>query len=201
MGGIMETRQLYRALFEVNRRLTELTISVQDVLTILQGEMLTEESLQHSFDQQPTEEGKHPLDETTDEQKFVDERNEIIVSLLNRQGDVPGTSRLNMGFSDYFHNHQAAILIEPPNWSFFPDPQITFNVTTDDGKTLIMKTTGDRSRLLVTVGNYRILSQYIRDRLGISLETRITRTILDDYGRTDITFRRQDGKYLLDFST
>ena len=196
----METRQLYRALFEVNRRLTELTISVQDVLTILQGEMLKEESLQHSFDQQPTEGGKHPLEETTDEQKFVDERNEIIVSLLNRQGDVPETSRLNMGFSDHFHNHQAAILIEPPNWSFFPDPQIAFNVTTDDGITLVMKTTGDRSRLLVTVGNYQILSQYLRDRLGISLETRITRTILDDYGRTDITFRKQEGKYFLDFA-
>ena len=195
----MDSRQLYRALFEMNRRLTELTISVQDVLTILQDEMLTEVPPRNSFDQ-ITRMDKHTLKETSDERTFVDEREEITVSFLNSRGVVPKTSRLNMGFSLHFRNHPAAILIEPVNWSFFPDPQIPFNVTTDDGKTLILKTTGSRSRLLVSVGNYRLLSQYIRDRLRISLDIPITRTMLNDYGRTDITFRKQDGKYLLDFS-
>ncbi len=196
----MGTRQLYLALFEMNRRLVELTISIQDVLTILQGDVLTEESPPENLEQEGSG-GKPSSQETTDEQNFVDEREVITISLLNRQGQVPKSSRLNMGHSPHYHNYQAAILIEPANWSFFPKPQEAFNVTTDDGETLIMKTTGDLSRLLVTVGNYQILSKYIRDRLGIRLEERITKTKLIEYGRTNISFRKREGKYSLDFST
>ena len=195
----MDTRQLYIALFQMNRRLVELTISIQDVLTLLQGDMLPEESPPESLEVEGTGD-KAPLEATTDEQLFVDERQDVTISLLNRQGQVPKTSRLNMGHSPHYLNHQAAILIEPANWSFFPKPLEAFNVSTDDGKTLIMKSTGDRSRLLVTVGNYQILSKYVRDRLGLELEDRITKTKLNEYGRTDVTFRKQDGKFFLDFS-
>ena len=94
----MGTRQLYLALFEMNRRLVELTISIQDVLTILQGDVLTEESPPENLEQEGSG-GKPSSQETTDEQNFVDEREVITISLLNRQGQVPKSSRLNMGHS------------------------------------------------------------------------------------------------------
>ena len=133
-------------------------------------------------------------------QEAFDER-EIVISLLGRGGEVPPTSRLNMGHSRHYNNHQASILIHTSFWDFFPKPQIPFNVFTDDGKTLRMKLSGETSRSLVTTPNYRDLSEYIRDRLGVSIDTQITREMLEEYGRTTISFRRKNECYELDFSS
>ena len=133
-------------------------------------------------------------------QEAFDER-EIVISLLGRRGEVPPTSRLNMGHSRHYNNHQASILIHTSFWDFFPKPQIPFDVITDDGKTLRMKLSGETSRVLVTTPNYRDLSEYIRDRLGVSIDTQITREMLEEYGRTTISFRRKNECYELDFST
>lgn len=124
---------------------------------------------------------------------------EIVVSLLGRNGEVPPTSRLNMGHSQHYHNHQASILIHSSTWEFFPEPQFPFDVHTDDDQTLRMKVTGTVSRSLVTFPNYRTLSEYIRGRLGMPIENQITRETLENYGRTDITFRKKNDQFFLDF--
>ena len=188
----MDTRQLYRALFK-------LMLSTQSVLAILQEEVLSEEMSPEDSGQED-QTGTDNLKEEIRDNKSEDDVQEITISFLSRRGEVPATSRLNMGHSVHYDNHQASILIHSSDWSFFPDPQIPFIVTTDDNQRLTMKVSGDRSRTLVTDRSYRILSEYIRRRLGVSIDTQITREILEDYGRTDITFRKKNGEYFLDFS-
>ena len=198
----MDTRQLYRALFK-------LMLSTQSVLAILQEEVLSEEVLSEEMSlddlgqerQADTGNLKEEIRENKSEEgRSEDDVQEVTISFLSRRGEVPETSRLNMGHSDHYDNHQASILIHASDWSFFPDPQIPFTVTTDDDQKLTMKVSGNRSRTLVTERSYRILSEYIRDRIGVSIDTQITRKMLEGYGRTDITFRRKNGKYSLDFS-
>ncbi len=188
----MDNRQLYRALFK-------LMLSTQSVLAILQEEVLSEEMSLEDSGQKDLAVTGHLKEENRDN-KSEDDVQEITISFLSRRGEVPATSRLNMGHSIHYDNHQASILIHSSDWSFFPDPQIPFTVTTDDSQRLTMKVAGDRSRTLVTDRSYRILSEYIRGRLGVSIDTPITRKMLEDYGRTDITFRKKNGEYFLDFS-
>lgn len=192
MERSMDSRQLYRALFR-------LMLSVQNVLAILQEEVLSEELPKDEFEQQARHK-THQLAELLGDNSSVDSSEEISISFLDRRGQVPATSRLNMGFSEHYHNHQAAIYINRLSWPFFPDPQMPFTVNTDDGNAFTCKITGSQARHLVTVGSYRILSEYIRERLNVSLETQITREILEKYGRTDVTFRREGNEYILDFS-
>ena len=188
----MDTRQLYRSLFK-------LMLATQSVLAILQEEVLSEENALQDLDQEPIT-GIRDLKEVIRNDSSEDEVQEVTISFLSRRGEVSATSRLNMGHSIHYDNHQASILIHSSDWSFFPDPQIPFIVTTDDNQRLTMKVAGDRSRTLVTDRSYRILSEYIRHRLGVSVDTQITREMLEDYGRTDITFRKKSGEYFLYFS-
>ena len=188
----MDTRQLYRALFELMQ-------ATQSVLAILQEELLSEEVALRDLDQEPRA-GIRDLKEDIRNDSSESEVQEVTISLLSRRGEVPATSRLNMGHSVHYDNHQASILIHSSDWSFFPEPQKPFIVTTDDNQRLTMKVAGDRSRTLVTDRSYRILSEYIRHRLGVTVDTLITREMLEDYGRTDITFSKRSGEYCLDFS-
>lgn len=192
MERIANSRELYRALFK-------LMLSVQNVLAILQEEVFSEELSEDDFGQN-TRHKTHQSEELLGDHSSANSSEEISISFLDRRGKVPETSRLNMGFSDHYRNHQAAIYINRLSWSFFPEPQIPFTVNTDDGKAFTCKISGMQSRHLVTVGSYRILSEYIRGRLNVSLETQITREMLEQYGRTDVTFRREGNEYSLDFS-
>lgn len=199
----MDNRQLYRALFK-------LMLSTQSVLAILQEEVLSEETSQNDLGQdRQGDTGKlkeefhdYELEEDKSEKDGSEEdvQEEVTISFLSRRGEVPETSRLNMGHSEHYNNHQASILIHPSDWPFFPDPQDPFTVTTDDDQRLTMKVSGTNSRTLVTDRNYRILSEYLRGRLGVSIDKQITRGMLEKYGRTDITFRKRSGAYSLDFS-
>ena len=188
----MDTRQLYRALFK-------LMLSTQNVLAILQEEALSEEMSLEDLSQVPNTDIRNVKKEGRDSEP-EDDVKEITISLLSRRGEVPATSRLNMGHSIHYDNHQASILIHSSDWAFFPEPHIPFTVTTDDNRKLTMKVSGTRSRTLVTDRSYRILSKYLRDRLSVSIDTQITREMLEGYGRTDITFRKKNGEYFLDFS-
>lgn len=189
----MDTRQLYRALFK-------LMLSTQSVLAILQEEVLSEEMSVGDLGQELQKDTGKLQEEIHDNRSEEDVQEEVTISFLSRWGEVPETSRLNMGHSTHYDNHQASILIHSADWAFFPDPQIPFTVTTDDDQRLTMKVSGSRSRTLVTDRSYRILSEYLRGRLGVSIDTQITRKMLEEYGRTDITFRKRSGAYSLDFS-
>lgn len=178
---------------EIYLAASELFVSLHKFMVALQSDMANERS-----------ESADRFHETIKESSTVLAREgvrEIEVTLLGRNGEVPPTSRLNMGHSQHYNNHQASILIHSASWEFFPEPQFPFDVHTDDQETLRMKVSGASSRILVTTPNYRTLSEYIRGRLGVPIETPITRQILENYGRTSITFRKKDEQYFLDFKS
>ncbi len=219
----MDARQLYRAVFN-------LSLSVQDLLDILQEEIQRGQKEQfrreHSkfADMPPLGEGV-PLAPGTDEQQqsethsqfgsqsvervaedsvsdnTVDSGEEISVSLLSaRTGQVPEESQINIAFSRHYNAGQAMVYVPKSSWHFFPERNVPFMARTDDDRRLTLKVVGTSARSLVTTNSYRILNEYLRGRLGIGLDQRVTREMLEEYGRTDIVFRKVDGEYFLDFS-
>lgn len=131
---------------------------------------------------------------------FTDYDDETSVSLLNvRTDEVPERHGINLCMHPGFSDGQSVVYLRRDQWSFFPPRLETFTVQTDDGQTLVMKITGKQTRQLVTVGRLSTLGRYLRSRLGIAWSDPVTKELLDQYGRTDITFRQRNGEYHLDF--
>lgn len=125
---------------------------------------------------------------------------ETSVSLLNvRTDEVPERHGINLCMHPSFTDGQSVIYIRRDQWMFFPPRLERFTVLTDDGQSLVLKITGTQTRQLVTVGRLSTLGRYLRSRLGIEWNEPVTRELLDQYGRTDITFRKRNGEYYLDF--
>lgn len=123
--------------------------------------------------------------------------------LVSATGETHRVGGLNHGQRVGRDPNQAylPIGVEVQRMGFFPpvDGQIT--VMTDDGKVLLMKRGGDGGKNLMTNQKNALLGQYFRDRLGLPSGSRVQRSDLDFYGRTDITFRKIDDEtYLMDFS-
>lgn len=213
----MNARQLYQAVFN-------LSLSVQDLLDVLQREIQREEQTRRespgSLRMSPKAAGTPPLSATGNPEAHhrsralplqsgvedvainpVDGVEEISVSLLSaRTGQVPSESQINMTFSKHYNAGQAMIYLPKSCWHFFPDRNIPFTARTDDGERLTLKVVGTSARSLVTVNSYRVLNEYLRGRLGVPLDVRVTKEELERYGRTDIVFRKENGQYALDFS-
>ena len=185
----MDARRLYRAVFN-------LSLSVQELLDVLQEEIQREQREQLEELVNDAETYRIESDRT---KECVEE---ISVSLLSaRTGQVPTESQVNAAFSKHYNAGQAMIYVPMSSWHFFPQHNVPFTVKTDDEKQLTLKIVGTSSRSLVTTNSYRILSEYLRGRLGIKLNAPITREMLEEYGRTDIVVRKVNGEYFLDFSS
>ena len=142
-------------------------------------------------------------DEDTVNQKllpFVEYDDEISLSLLNyRTQEVPERHGINLCMHPGFTDGQCVIYLRREQWSFFPPRLEKFSVRTEDGQTLVMKITGIQTKQLVTVGRLSTLGRYLRRRLGIEWNEPVTKELLDQYGRSDIAFRKRDGNFYLDF--
>lgn len=85
---------------------------------------------------------------------------------------------------------------------FFPKKGVYFIVKTDDNNTLILnRAQKDEGSALQTPEDNTIIGLYLRKRLGIEKDQRITKEAITAYGRDYITLRKEsDKEYLLDFS-
>ena len=85
---------------------------------------------------------------------------------------------------------------------FFPSRGKYFTVITDDNEKIILnRGQKDDGSALETPENNTILGLYLRKRLGVPENERITKESIVNYGRDYITIRkRSDTEFYLDFS-
>lgn len=146
-------------------------------------------------------------DETSPD-RVKDSRNSVKVSLLMKNGEVHPSSGLNWAFRKTGKNrsnlNEAYIALRPDVYKsdFFPPRSVEFSVFTDDDVHLIFSRgqKSNASAISTPKGN-ALLGEYLRKRLGLPYGTKITRKHLDDYGRTDVEFFKNDDEtYEMDFS-
>ena len=90
---------------------------------------------------------------------------------------------------------------------FFPDrinPEDkncpVFRVVTKDGGTFHMRMAQQGNKALQSAESNSILGEWIRKRMKLPSGCYITKQMLLNYGKTEVTFRKyDDGTYLLDF--
>lgn len=85
---------------------------------------------------------------------------------------------------------------------FFPPKGIYFIVNTDDNEELIFnRAQKEEGTALQTPENNTIIGLYLRRRLGLTKDSKITKESIEDYGRDYILIRKISNKhYFLDFS-
>lgn len=134
--------------------------------------------------------------------------NVVRLSLLStRTKEMGETSSLNWGQRDRREPNQAYIPIprEIAKKRFFPDKKTIFTVMTDDGMIFQCVTAQNKKsdplpKAIESCNNNSELGIYFRNRLGVPLGTKVEKSDLERYGRTDVTFvDLQDGTYYMDF--
>lgn len=136
-----------------------------------------------------------------------DSRNSVKVSLLMKNGEVHNSAGLNWAFrktGSRKNKNEAYIALRPEVYKsdFFPPRSVEFSVYTDDGIPFIFSRgqKSNASAISTPQGN-ALLGEYFRNRLGLPYGTKITRKHLEDYGRTDVEFFKNDDEtYEMDFS-
>jgi hypothetical protein len=129
------------------------------------------------------------------------------ISLLSsRTRDVPGTAGLNWGQRPGREPNQAYIQLPPEVYrsDFFPARPQHFTVMTDDNKVLICTRAqkDEAGQAIETPHNNSLLGEYFRNRLGLENGAFVTKSDLERYGRTDVTFYKIDNEnYYMDFSS
>ena len=137
----------------------------------------------------------------------------LTVSLLRADGSATGHgSGLNWGIRPNGTKRNRNQAYIPYNQNdkregFFPDrlnpndencPM--FKVITKDFGSFHMRMAQDNNKALHSVESNAILGEWIRKRLGVPSGEFIKKEMLEDYGKTYVTFRKySDGTYLLDF--
>lgn len=134
----------------------------------------------------------------------------LTLSLLARGGETGTRSGLNWGQRDGREPNQAYIPLpaEAARTDFFPlegnlsgkhNPH--FSVLTDDGINLILRVEQQNNKAITTPLNNSLIGEYFRKRVGAANGAYVTRQILENYGRTDVTFYKlDDEQYFMDFS-
>ncbi|MBQ7760529.1 MAG: NgoFVII family restriction endonuclease [Clostridia bacterium] len=130
-----------------------------------------------------------------------------------RQGGVPTRSGLNWGFADAHVSTADAYIALRKDFlvrfpTFFPPHGSIIHVVWDDGVRMNCLLEGTQEingdivpKQISTYDDKSELGVYLRDRMGIAYNHRITINDLWDYGRTDIEVSLlDDGSYYFDFS-
>lgn len=127
----------------------------------------------------------------------------IKLSLLTANGEIPQKSGINWGQRPGRNKNQAYIALPSKiaRSGFFPLGKEHFTVITDDQKELILRVEQENDKAITTPLGNQLLGEYLRGRLGVKEGEFITKNMLLNYGRTDITFYKiDDENYYLDFS-
>ncbi len=123
--------------------------------------------------------------------------------IVRKTRETHKRSGLNWGQRPGRDQNQAYIPV-PMNIArsgFFPNIAVPFTVRTDDGQSFVMVKAQQGGKALETNENNAILGAYFRRRLGVASGDYVTADHLRRYGRTDVTFNKNDnGDYFLDFS-
>lgn len=127
----------------------------------------------------------------------------ITLSLLTKSGE-PGTrSGLNWGQRKGREPNQAYIPLPSriAKSGFFPLEKRHFTAITDDHHQLTLRVEQQNNKAITTPVRNSDLGEYFRNRLDLGNGVFITRSDLDHYGRTDVTFYKLDDEtYFMDFS-
>ena len=138
---------------------------------------------------------------------------EIYISLLKADGSDTGYgSGINWGIrrNKIKRNPNQAYIPYNNNdkvYGFFPDRNSKdeencpmFKVITKDFGAFHMRMAQQGNKAIHSVESNAILGEWIRKKLGIASGGYITKQMLENYGKTYVTFRKyNDGVYLLDF--
>lgn len=129
----------------------------------------------------------------------------VTVSFLDNSRQLPNRSGLNWGQREEYNRepNQAYIRLSSDiyNSDFFPPIGTHFTIFTDDNKILICTRAQANGKAIQTPHNNSLIGEYFRNRLNIPLGSLVTKTHLDLYGRTDVTFyKTEEESYYMDFS-
>jgi hypothetical protein len=149
------------------------------------------------------------------------ENNVIDIPLVNDKGGGSEASGLNWWNASGRKRDENEAYIRLPvnilrdNPQFFPKYGTryqTMQLVTDDGYEFKIRLEGKGAecdylegkryaKQITSSGDKSVLGEWLlRNKLGLESETLVTRDILEEYGRTDITIIKLENKYLLDFS-
>lgn len=134
------------------------------------------------------------------------------ISLLTAAGDIGYGSSVNWGIRPNGTRRDPNQAYIPYNRAdkvpgFFPDrvhPDDkncpVFRVITKNGGTFHMRMAQAGNKALHSAESNSILGEWIRNEMGVPSGSFITKQMLENYGKTKVTFRKyDDGTYLLDF--
>jgi len=129
----------------------------------------------------------------------------VVVSLVDKNGQVQKTAGLNWGQRDGREPNQAYLQLSPAVYrsNFFPVRTVNFTVLTDDDRSFICTRAqkDENGQAIETPQNNSLLGEYFRNRLELANGAFISRADLDNYGRTDVTFYKIDDEtFYMDFS-
>lgn len=135
----------------------------------------------------------------------IDGLESVIVSFINRYGDISQRSGLNWGQrpEEGREPNQAYIPLKSDVYrtSFFPEVGRHFTVTTDDGKVLICSRAQENGKAIHTPHNNSLIGEYFRNRLNVSYGAPVTMHDFEKYGRFDVEFQKIDEEnYYMNFS-
>lgn len=134
------------------------------------------------------------------------------LSLLTAKGDVGYGSGINWGIRKNGTKRDRDQAYIPYNRGdkkpgFFPDrinPEDKncplFKVVTKDAGAFYMRMAQDNNKAIQSAESNAILGKWIRDKLGVASGTFVTKEMLQNYGNTDVLFKKySNGVYTLDF--
>lgn len=145
----------------------------------------------------------HDMSDFVPSRSPQEERNEVSLSFLKRDGNIGSRSGLNWGQRNGREKNQAYIPLPAKiaRSDFFPLGGQHFSVITDDRKQLILRVEQENNKAITTPLNNSQIGEYFRNRLGLANGAYVTKDNLVNYGRTDVTFYKIDEEqFFMDFS-
>lgn len=127
----------------------------------------------------------------------------VNLSLLTRGGTIHEKGGLNWGQREGREPNQAYIPVptDVQRSRFFPPPGQTFNLITDDGRSMLCKCAGTGGKNLESSLDNSELGRYFRRRIGVRDGEFVRASDLQRYGRTSVTIRRLSAEtYSMDFA-
>lgn len=128
---------------------------------------------------------------------------EIVLSLIKSNGDLPQRSGLNWGQRAGRDPDQAylSVPVSIGAIDYFPAPPAHFTIVADDGVAFVVRRAQQGGKAITTPFDNAELGRYFRRRLGVAPGAAVTREALEEYGSTTVGFRRtSSGSFEMNFS-
>ena len=140
---------------------------------------------------------------TPEEKDLFNNYPHLTLTLLKHTGDETGEkSGPNWGQIDNREGDEMYIPLpsREQNTGFFPSTGENFTVTTIDNKVFNCVRQQTDGKAITTVGDISLLGRYIREKMDIGQFDPVTKSDLENYGRTDVTFyKKSDKNFVMSF--